>query len=62
MASFRSYSRVSFDRLNLSGGNLMVFLREEIVSTLFLEENQPMANADDKTLAAETFERVIIYC
>ena len=56
MASFRSYSRVSFDRLNLSGGNLMVFLREEIVSTLFLEENQPMANADDKTLAAETFE------
>ena len=62
MASFRSYSRVSFDRLNLSGGNLMVFLREEILSTLFLEENQPMANADDKTLAAETFERVIFYC
>ena len=62
MASFRSYSRVSFDRLNLSGGSLMVFLREEILSTLFLEENQPMANADDKTLAAETFERVIVYC
>ena len=62
MASFRSYSRVSFDRLNLSGGNLMVFLREEILSTLFLEENQPMANADDKTLAAETFERAIVYC
>ena len=62
MASFRSHSRVSFDRLNLSGGNLMVFLREEILSTLFLEENQPMANADDKTLAAETFERVIVYC
>ena len=62
MASFRLYSRVSFDRLNLSGGSLMVFLREEILSTLFLEENQPMANADDKTLAAETFERVIIYC
>ena len=40
----------------------MVFLREEIVTTLFSLENQPIASSVDNILEDKTFQLVITYC
>ena len=51
MATFRSmYSRRWFDKPNFNKGSIMVFLREEIVTTLFSVENQPITSSVDNIL------------
>lgn len=63
MATFRSmYSRRWFDKPNVNKGSIMVFLREEIVTTLFSLENQPIASSVDNILEDKTFQLVITYC
>ena len=63
MATFRSmYSRRWFDKPNFNKGSIMVFLREEIVTTLFSVENQPITSSVDNILEDKTFQLVITYC